>query len=268
MKLPGFELPIGFLLGALIPGFVEIFAYGEYPKIWRVAVCLALATGGLVLFRPENWIKCGLYVGLGWVLLIVARIIWEIKLGIASHNLFPFTVIFFAAISLPSAFAGAIAGRFMIAPILRKVTSQQRPVGLAIVILAVSAGLAVALMRSEELTANETYTLEKVRALVASEQRYISLYGKNTCFLDRLDETFPEPITRARGRTSVKHHNYIYEMACRRDPRTGRKWVWFRAKPNFRDIRGHFQFCIDRERRIRRTPRGKANCHLNGEVVR
>jgi hypothetical protein len=268
LKLPGIELPIGILLGALIPGFVEIIAYGEYPALWRVAVCLALATGGLVLVCPEKWIKWGFYVGLGWPLLMVARMIWEIKLGIATHNLFPLTVIIFAVISLPSAFAGVVVGRFMVAPILRKVTSQQRLMGLAIVFLAVSAGLAVALMRSEELRANENYALEKVRALVASQQRYISLNGKSTCFLDRLDETFPEPVTHTGGTTRVKHHNYIYEMTCRRDPRTGKRWVRFRAKPNFRDIRAHFQFCIDQEWQIRRTPRGKLNCHLIGEVVR
>ncbi len=60
LKLPGIELPIGILLGALIPGFVEIIAYGEYPEFWRVAVCLAAATGGLVLVRPEQWIQWGL----------------------------------------------------------------------------------------------------------------------------------------------------------------------------------------------------------------
>ena len=110
-KLPAIELPIGVLLGALIPGFIEIIAYGEYPGRWSVAVCLALATSGLVLVRPEKWIKWGLYVGLGWVLLVIARIIWEVNLDIASHNLFPFTVVSFAIVSLPSTLAGAVAGR-------------------------------------------------------------------------------------------------------------------------------------------------------------
>jgi hypothetical protein len=268
LKLPGIELPIGLLLGALIPGLIEIIAHGEYPERWKIAVCLALATGGLALVRPEKWIKWGIYAGLGWVLLVMARIIWEVKLGIASHNLFPFTVFSVAIVSLPSAFAGAFAGRFMIAPLLGNLASRQRLLGITIVAFALSAGLAVALMRSEELRANEAYALEKVRALVASQHRYIGLHGKHTCSLDRLDESFPEPVTHAGGRTRVTHRNYIYTMACPRDPRTGKRWVSLRARPNFRDIRAHFQFCIDQELQIRQIRRGKANCHLNGEVVR
>ena len=268
LKLPGIELPIGLLLGALIPGFIEIIAHGEYPELWKITVCLALAAGGLALVRPAKWIKWGIYVGLGWVLLVMARITWEVKLGIASHNLFPFTVLSFAIVAWPSAFAGAFAGRFMIAPLLGTTASRQRLLGVTFVALAVSAGLAVALMRSEELKVNEAYALEKVRALVASQHRYISLHGKPTCSLDRLDETFPEPITHGGGRTRVAHRNYIYTMTCPRDPRTGKRWVWLQAKPNFRDIRAHFQFCIDQDWQIRRIRRGKAKCHLNGEVVR
>ncbi len=267
LKLPGIELPIGLLLGALIPGFIEIIAHGEYPELWKIAVCLALAAGGLALVRPAKWIKWGIYVGLGWVLLVMARITWEVKLGIASHNLFPFTLFSFAVVSLPSAFAGAFAGRFIIAPLLGTMASRQRLLGVTFVALAVSAGLAVALMRSEELRANETYALEKVRALVASQHRSINRHGKPTCFLDRLDETFPEPITHVGGRTRVAHRNYIYTMTCPRDPQTGKRWVWLQAKPNFRDIRAHFQFCIDQDWQIRRIRRGKAKCHLNGEVI-
>jgi hypothetical protein len=268
LKPPGMELPIGILLGALIPGFIEIIAHGEYPERWTIAVCLALATGGLALARPEKWIKWGLYVGLGWVLLIAARIIWEVNLGIASHNLFPFTLVSFAAVSFPSTFAGAFAGRFMIAPLLGMVASRQMLLGGALVALAVFAGLAVALMRSAELTANETYALEKVRALVAAQQRYVSRYGKPTCSLSKLDETFPEPITQGGGRARVTHRNYIYSLACPKDPETGRRWVSLRAKPNFRDIRAHFQFCIDQEWQVRRIRRGKAKCHVYGDVVR
>ena len=247
LKLPGIELPIGLLLGALIPGFIEIIAHGEYPELWKIAVCLALAAGGLALVRPAKWIKWGIYVGLGWVLLVTARIIWEVNLGIASHNLFPFTLLSFAVVSLPSTLAGAFAGRFMIAPLLGMVTSQQVLLGVMFVTLAVAAGLALALMRSVELRANETYAIEKVRALVASQYRHTSRHGKPTCSLSMLDETFPEPITHGGGRERVAHRNYIYTMACPRDPQTGRRWVSLLAKPNFRDIRAHFQFCIDQE---------------------
>lgn len=266
LKLPGIELPIGILVGALIPGFIEIFAHGEYPEYWSVAVCLAFASGGLVIVRPEKWIKWGLYVGLGWALLIVARIIWEIKLDIASHNLFPFTVVSFAIVSLPSAFTGAIAGRFMIVPLLRKIMPQQRFIGEAIVLLAVSAGLAVALMRSEELTANEIYALEKVRALVTSQQRYSSATGRHTCDLSKLDERFDESIGHYGNRSTVTHNHYSYRLVCLRGGDSGVPWVYIEANPDFRDVRAHRAFCVNRAGQILAVARGRL-CLSKGKIV-
>ncbi len=75
------------------------------------------------------------------------------------------------------------------------------------------------------------------------------------------------PLPHPSGRTEVKHQNYIYTMARPRDSRTSKRWVSLRARPKFRDACAHFQFCIDQEWQIRQIRRGKANCHLNGEVV-
>ncbi len=61
------------------------------------------------------------------------------------------------------------------------------------------------------------------------------------------------PLPHPSGRTEVKHQNYIYTMACPRDPRTGKRWVSLRARPNLRDICAHFQFCIDQEWQIRQS---------------
>ena len=198
---------IGVALGTLVCGLPYLFYGAESPPITITSVALAIAAGGLALFRPGARWQTGGGVGLGFVVVVVVQIIVDYSRDPTSHNLAPFEILIALVIGLPPAILGVLLGR-----LVRRKVPRPEVSGIALVTLALGVAAVHARVTASDITRVKALAQNKVAALVAAQHAFRAAHPLRgyTCNLEELGVPFSGPIRTNHASESYRLGDVIY----------------------------------------------------------
>ena len=206
MTVTAVEL-IGVALGTLVCGLPYLFYGAESPPITITSVALAIAAGGLALFRPGARWQTGGGVGLGFVVVVVVQIVVDTRSDPTSHNLAPFEIVIALVLGLPPAVLGVLVGNFR-----RHKVRWAKSGGVTLVSLALGLAVMHAMATASDIARVETLAQNRVVALVAAQHAFRAAHPLRgyTCNLEELGVPFSGPIRTNHASESYRLGVVIY----------------------------------------------------------
>lgn len=197
---------IGVALGTLLCGLPYVI-YDGSPPIVFTSVTFAVAAAGGALLRPGARWQTGGGVGLGFVVLVVAKIVVDTRSDPTSHNLAPFEIVSALVLGLPPAVLGVLVGNFA-----RHKVRWAKAGGVTLVSLALGLAVMHAMATVSDLARVETLAQNKVVALVAAQHAFRAAHPLRgfTCNLDELGVPFSGPIRPNGPSASYRLGDVIY----------------------------------------------------------